>query len=291
MAMGFLGDAGRRLSYNDLAIARQKCHNDRMADENARDSEPILSGWGRDFRVAWTFLTRIPLGRPDAITTEALSCSFRAFPIVGALVGVASGLAYVLAVAAGLSPWLAAFVALLVSVGVTGALHEDGLADVADGFAGGTDRARKLDIMADSRIGAYGVLALMFSVGLRSAALVALAAPTEVAAALVAAHALGRGVIPALMHGHEAVRPGGLGATAGTPTRATVVTALGLAAAIVVVVLGPWAGLLALAAGGLVTWLVAALARWQIGGYTGDVLGALEQAVETIVLIAVVAAR
>ena len=104
------------------------------------------------------------------------------YPVIGALIGLCGALVYAAGTAAGLTSMLAALLTLGVQIALTGALHEDGLADVADGFGGGRDKMAKLAIMRDSRVGSYGVLALIFSVGLRWSALVALADPLAVAA-------------------------------------------------------------------------------------------------------------
>ncbi len=261
-----------------------------MTNGNSTESAAFLSGWGRDLRVASILLTRVPLHHDGAIASDDLSRSFRVYPVIGALIGIAAAVVFAVASTLGLGPWLAALAALATSLLLTGALHEDGLADVVDGFGGGNDAAAKLDIMRDSRLGAYGTLALIFSVGIRAAALAALADPMAAGAALVASHSLARGAIPASMAGHVAVRRDGLGASAGTPSRSVVLTALGMAAVITIAALGPWAGLLAVALGGVSACAVGSLARRQIGGYTGDVLGALEQSVEIAVLIAAVAA-
>ena len=148
-----------------------------------------LAMWWRDTRLAAAFLTRLPLAPEGAGSGKALADAARAFPIVGAAVGLAAGAALSVASWLGLHPLACALVGLAVAALVTGALHEDGLADVADGFGGGRTRAAKLKIMRDSRIGAYGVLALVFSVGLRAAALAGLPGPGSAVLALMAAEA------------------------------------------------------------------------------------------------------
>ena len=262
-----------------------------MQDSTDRDWAGRLWGWFRDLRVAAILLTRLPIRHDGEISTAALSRSVHAFPVVGIGVGLAGAAAFAIAGLIGLGPWLAALAAIGLTVLVTGALHEDGLADVADGFGGGADPAAKLAIMGDSRVGTYGVLALVLGVATRVTALAALAGPGAAAAALIAAHAVARGALPAVMARLIAVRPGGLAASAGTPPAGSVVAAAAIAAVVAIVALGPAAGLLALACAVAATWAIAGLARRQIGGYTGDVLGALEQAVEIAVLIAAVVAR
>ena len=177
------------------------------------DASPPPRPWRRldDFALAFVFLTRLPLRLPGAPPDGALARSMTWFPIVGAAVGVFGGSVYALAHFAGLSAASAALLALAATVWVTGALHEDGLADTFDGLGGGRDRARKLAIMHDSRIGSYGALALLFSVGLRASALVAIAVPWTVLAAMVAAGSLSRVVAPVLAALLPPARTDGLG--------------------------------------------------------------------------------
>jgi adenosylcobinamide-GDP ribazoletransferase len=168
-------------------------------------------------------------------------------------------------------------------------LHEDGLADTADGFGGGATREEKLSIMRDSRTGAFGVLALLFSVGLRAAAIAEIGTRWHVLAALIAAHALSRGVLPAAMRRLDPVRSDGLGAGAGRPDQSHVWVALGLALILAIIGTGLRAGIGAAVAAALVAAAIAWLAQRQIGGQTGDVLGAIEQGAETAALLAAAA--
>jgi adenosylcobinamide-GDP ribazoletransferase len=210
------------------------------------------------------------------------------FPLVGAAVGVAAAAVLLFAYGLGLPALVAAFVALAALVVLTGALHEDGLGDVADGFGGGRSRDDKLRIMRDSRVGTYGVVALVFSLGLRAAAIAALPAVPG-AAAIVAAAALSRAMLPAIMRWLPSARPAGMSAEAGRPQLQAVVMAAILGGLVALITLGPvtalWAG--ALAAAGAAA--VALLARQQIGGHTGDVCGAAQQTAELAALLAVVA--
>jgi adenosylcobinamide-GDP ribazoletransferase len=173
---------------------------------------------------------------------------------------------------------------------LTGAFHEDGLADTADGFGGGRDREAKLAIMRDSRHGSFGILALVFSIGLRAAALATIGDAIHLGLALVAAHAASRGALPAMMHVLAPARPDGLGFTAGRPSRAVALVAALIGGAIALAALGPGRGTLALLLAIAAIALMAVLARRQIGGYTGDVLGAFQQIGE-IVMLLVAAAR
>lgn len=245
----------------------------------------------RDLRIAACFLTRLPVRWPPDAPADALARSMRLFPLLGAGIGLAAGLVWALALGLGAPALVAALLALAAQALLTGALHEDGLADVADGFGGGRSRERALEIMRDSRIGSYGTLALVLSVGLRAAALAALGWNLWAGvAALAASGAVSRATCPALLAWLPPARPDGLGAGAGRPPSEAVFTALGLALCFALLLLGLRHGLAALVLAALVAWAVAGLARRRIGGHTGDVLGAAQQLAEVAVLCAAAAA-
>lgn len=246
--------------------------------------------WTDDATLAVVFLTRVPLRLPDPLPADAHGRAMAWFPVVGALVGLAGGAVYALAHALGLPPMVAALLALAATAWVTGALHEDGLADVADGFGGGWSRERKLEIMKDSRVGTYGALALVLSVGLRAAALAEFARPDLALAALVAAGAASRCVMPVIVRAVPSARPDGVAASHGLPPRGRALAALAAGAGIAVAALGG-AAPAALAVAALGAAAVTRLAVRQIGGYTGDVLGAVQQAAETLILLTLVAIR
>ena len=182
---------------------------------------------------------------------------------------------------------VAAAVGVLVGVLVTGAFHEDGLADTADAVAGGATRERRFEILKDPRHGTYGVAALCGSIVLRVVA-VATLGPAAAFAGLVAAHALGRGAAVAAMAAVPVARPDGLGADYARSVGPGRAGAAGLLVAVAIAALatGWWVGPLALAAV-VGAAAVATLARRAFGGVTGDVLGAIEQVAEILVLVAV----
>src|ERR1700760_415860 len=128
--------------------------------------------WRDEFLAAFTFLTRLPLGSAHTdVPPPSLADASGAFPLVGLVIGAIGGIAYAIASALALPALAAALIAIAATALITGALHEDGLADTADGFGGGATREMKLEIMRDSRIGTFGVLALIFSIGLRAIAI------------------------------------------------------------------------------------------------------------------------
>jgi adenosylcobinamide-GDP ribazoletransferase len=231
--------------------------------------------------AAVQFLTRIPIRlrrEPD------VAASVPWFPTVGALIGAAVG-----GVAAGLWHWLpplvAAAVAVVVGVLITGAFHEDGLADVADAFAGGWTIERRLEILKDSRHGSYGVAALCISIVVRMLCLGSLPGPATMFAAAVASHAVARGAAVGLMGVAPLATHEGLGADYGqatTPRRA----AVGVLSAVAIgaLVVGWWvAALVAVMIASVV--MVRWLAMRKIGGISGDVLGTCEQVAECLCLV------
>jgi adenosylcobinamide-GDP ribazoletransferase len=243
----------------------------------------IIKEWLVDLRAAVAFLTRVPMPHPHGPVLPNFARAHRAFPLVGGAIGAFVGLVY-LVLAAGLPNLAAAALALGAGAILTGALHEDGLADVADGFGGGWDRPAKLEIMLDSRLGTYGALMLLVSFVAKLSALAALPG-LVVLPGLIATHALARGVLPVMAMTMPYARKEGLAATAGKPDQATAITAIALALTVAFVAL-PWTqalGAAVVAAAAAVA--MAVLAQRQIGGQTGDVLGAAEQIAETAILL------
>ncbi|MCS3725070.1 adenosylcobinamide-GDP ribazoletransferase [Bradyrhizobium betae] len=238
-----------------------------------------------DLRMAASFVTILPVASSTPAADGAVARATWALPVAGLLVGLAGALVYKIASRFGLAPNLAALLALATTALITGALHEDGLADTADGLGGGRTRARKLEIMRDSRIGTYGTCALILSFGLRWSALATIASPWLVTLALCAAHAGARAGVPAFMSLVPPARPDGLSASAGAPPGRSVAIAFALGTLVLALALGPGkalAGLILLSLAGL---LLARLAIRQIGGQTGDILGAFEQLGEILILL------
>lgn len=238
------------------------------------------------------FLTRLPLPGPRAWNDELLARSARYFPLVGLLVGGLVAAVFLIARQVWPTGVLPALLAVGAGVLVTGGFHEDGLADTADGLGGGQSPEQRLTIMKDSRLGTYGALALGLVLAAKVAALGELAAGWTAAGAVLAAHGLGRAAAVAAMcvmpyaadpaasklkpvardvRGYEVAIAFAIGAAP--------LVLLPIGTAIIGVLLGAIAGL----------WPALA-ARRLIAGYTGDVLGAIEQAFETAFLLGVVAA-
>jgi adenosylcobinamide-GDP ribazoletransferase len=244
-----------------------------------------LCGLASDLKIGILFCTRLPLAHSDPIEGGELARATWALPIAGALVGALAALVYWIAHRAGLPSLPAAALALAATLAATGCLHEDGLADTTDGFGGGKNREHRLEIMRDSRIGTYGTCALMISLLLRWSALASIADPLHVAMALIAAHASARATLPTFMRLVPPARSDGLSVFAGRPPRESAAAAgllgliaLGFGLGPVTAIIG---FLLLSSAGVFMAWLSVK----QVGGQTGDVLGALEQINEILILL------
>lgn len=244
-----------------------------------------LIRWG-DISAGFALLTRLPLRASDAALSRGAKAAW-CWPLVGAGLGGLAGIAALILLGLGLPVSLTAGFCLALTALTTGALHEDGLADTVDGFWGGWEPARRLEIMKDSHIGSYGVIALILSLGLRWMALTLLFDAGLALPALIAVGALSRAVMPALMHALPAAREGGLSRSVGRVPFDTAVLGAALGAVLGLLSLG-------LVALPLVLVVVAcgfgigALAQAKIGGQTGDVLGAAQQVAEIALLCVLV---
>jgi adenosylcobinamide-GDP ribazoletransferase len=246
-----------------------------------------------DLARSLAFLSRLPV--PSRFFTGhdgSVSRACRAFPAAGFLVALGPALLLWLT-AAPQTGLLSALLALGFMAVLTGGLHEDGLADSTDGLLGGRDKERALAIMKDSRTGAYGVIALILSFGIRATALAALAAiagAALAALALLAAAALSR----ALMIWHWSqlppARENGTAVAVGhpLPNACTLALVIGVGANLPLLLAGlsPISLLLALAACALAVFRFTHFVRGAIGGHTGDTIGASQQITETTLLAA-----
>jgi adenosylcobinamide-GDP ribazoletransferase len=244
---------------------------------------PWFAARADELAVSIAFLSRLRFVREAPIAGAGLAQAVWAFPIAGLLVGVIGAVVYGLAHRIGLPPWPAAALSVAATLAATGCLHEDGLADTADGFGCGATPERKLEIMRDSRIGAYGAIALTLSLILRLSALSAALSHglSSAAGALVIVGAVSRAGALAPLALLGPARADGAGATAGRLEPASFAAACG--AALVVALLlglltvGAGHAIDAALAGALGAAAMTALAYRQIGGQTGDVAGAAQQ--------------
>jgi len=242
-----------------------------------------------DVAAAWYLLLRIPCPVPIAWQgPSSLAASAWAFPLIGALAGAIGGIVYFVAHWLHLPAVISAGLALAAMIAASGALHEDAFADFWDSF-GGRDKARRLEIMRDSRIGTFGAVTLLISLGLRWSAIVALQEPLAVFTVLAAAGALSRVACVAIMRGSKPARRDGLGAAASGVTIPVLVMAIAMAVALTMALIP-----VALAAGLFAVTIAVSLlmiptATLRFGGYTGDVLGAGQQFADLAILITAVA--
>lgn len=255
-----------------------------MADQaGAGDAWPVRQF--RLFFIALQFFTRLPVPRWVGFREEWLQPSARFFPLTGALVGAFAAL--VAWVAGWMLPApLAVLLSLVASVWLTGALHEDGFADVCDGFGGGREPARVLAIMKDSRIGVYGAVGIGLLLATKCMALIYLPRGL-LPLVLLAAHPFSRALAAALMWRMDYVRAEGKsaamarGMSAGEFAFAAISGLLPLAALIAAGLLDWRQGLAGVVVAALCAAYLVRLFLRRIGGYTGDCLGAVQQLTET----------
>ncbi|MBO9098652.1 MULTISPECIES: adenosylcobinamide-GDP ribazoletransferase [unclassified Rhizobium] len=253
-----------------------------------------MTAYAADIARAIGFLSRIRM--PDAVFhghDGNLGQVARAFPIAGALIALPAALLFGVLAAGDVDPLLAALLALGLQTLLSGALHEDGLSDTADGLGGGRDATRALAIMKDSRIGTYGAVALILSFALRAAALAAIARglhPLAAALTLPATAALSRAALVWHWHRLPVARPDGVAAAAGQPDReatlVAVVSGLLLGALLLWQSLTTIALLDVIGLGVVATLAFTAYVRRRLSGHTGDTIGATQQICEIAVLCA-----
>lgn len=241
-----------------------------------------MKNQGASFLLAVQFLTRLPVPARDIYSPARMVASVGYYPIVGVLVGGATAIAFAAASALFPQP-LAVILAIAAGLLLTGAFHEDGLADTFDGVGGGSTRDKALDIMRDSRLGTYGVLALIIALAVKAGALASLS-PTLVIAALIAGHGLSRLSSVLVIATSRYVRDEGAGKpVAEGVSKLSLTVALGTGAlimagwclfhtptALVWALVGLWAGHV----------LMRLFFERKLGGYSGDTLGAVQQTSE-----------
>ena len=234
-----------------------------------------------DVAAAFGLLTRLPVPVDTDTAMKRGAHVVWAFPIVGLAVGAAVALTLWGTTLLGLSAVMAGCVAVAVGLFVTGAMHEDGLADCLDGFWGGWDTSRRLEIMKDSTIGVYGMAGLALVLVARAVGL----GDLQSLWAILGLAAFSRSFPALAMALMPNARDGGLSAGVGVPPVANAMVAFGIGGIVMILLggLGP-ALVMCIAAGG-----VALLATRKIGGQTGDVLGAMQQVSELAGLMTLIA--
>lgn len=241
-----------------------------------------------EVRFAVMFLTRFPVGAFKALPSS--ESAVWAYPIAGGLHGLVIGLVYAGSLAVGLPEMVAALLSIAAGLRASGAFHEDGLADCADGFGGGMTRERKLEIMRDSRIGTYGTVALVTALGLRASLIAEHTDGLHVIGMLVGLGAFTRGLLPIAILIVPTAREDGITAQTADALSHNVALAGVLLGAVVALLLISNALPAMIAATVGMAWM-AWIAMRQIGGITGDVLGASQVIGELCGLLALCAVR
>lgn len=235
------------------------------------------------------FLTRLPVGRWVTYDPGNLTKSVVYFPVVGALIG-ALGAGVIVVATLLLPPALAVLFSMAVTVIATGAIHEDGLSDTADGLGGGYTRERMMEIMKDSRVGTYGAVALWFSLTMKFIVLNELLTRDLWLAAggLILGHTLGRSSTIVLIYRYPYARAESGKAPFIVDSMTTPRLFLSLSFTLVLSLLVfSWQAFFILAVASIATWLTGRYVNRRIGGITGDTLGAANQIVELFVYLAV----
>jgi len=235
---------------------------------------------------ALAYFTRLRFAGREALPPGALAEASWSFPLIGLAIGVAGTIVYDLAALLGVPPLVSGLLAIGATAIISGGLHEDGLAHTAEGLSGGHSAEERLETLRTGQIGVYGILAIVLSVGLRGAALAALGTGLGmlgVVAGLVAAHSLARGLLPAaLLWGNRAPQDA---LDAGTPSLTYTGIAAGIGLLIAILAMGFKPALLAFILAAVAMAAVLYAAQRRAGGYTGEVLGAMEQAGEIVILL------
>lgn len=247
----------------------------------------------RLFFIAVQFFTRLPIPRWVGFEQEWLHHASRYFPLVGIVVGAIAAGVYAAAALIFPAP-VSAVLSTAATIYATGAFHEDGFADSCDGLGGGMTRERVLDIMKDSRVGAYGAIGVVCMLGAKCTAL-AMLPPASAIGALLLAHPLSRLAATSLIWRMEYARAEGkakpLAERMTTAEFAIASGTVAIAAALLLAsgTLDLGALLAALLAAGAAAWWLARKFARRIGGYTGDCLGAVQQLAEVLIYLAVLA--
>lgn len=250
--------------------------------------------WFGEVRLAVVFLTILPIRLRPQDQGYGVSHAVRAFPVAALPVGAAAAIAFVLADLSGLAPLIGALLAIAAAALMSGGLHEDGLADTADGLSGaGRTRERRLAIMRDSAIGAHGALALILAIAIRASALSYTGVTLDTVCALIGAAIASRTAIAPVMYLLPPARADGLSFSAGIPNRSRTADAVAIGILLTALALAPVAQpmtiLLVLVGTAVGAAIPALLARRRLGGQTGDVLGAVQQCAEIGFLLVFIA--
>lgn len=236
------------------------------------------------FLLALSFFTRIPIGKQE-FGSLTLAQAVAAFPIVGAVIGLLDGGFYLAMLALGLPHNISAWLTIGFHLLLTGALHEDGMADTADGLASGRDRSQKLAIMRDSRIGSYGVLALITIISLRANIIAGFTGNFTTLLIFITTAASSRAFLAFLMYNLQYARDSGLAVRAGKPSFSDTLIAIALGIAALLLTDEILATLIAIFTITIIYITIKYITSKNFGGITGDTLGASQQISEVALLL------
>ncbi len=252
------------------------------------DTSSLKPALVSDIPAAISLLTRLPVPVDHELAGKRAAYATWAYPLVGAILGLLAGIIGCLLYWFGAPSNIAALISLISLVMFSGGLHEDGLADCADGFGGAYEKDRRLEIMKDSRIGAFGAIALiLFLIG-RAGTMDALIV-TSFTPALIAVGAASRLPMVLAMYAMPNARGSGLASSVGKPPETSLIIAIITTLVLCFIMLG-WSGIFIFGWAILAAIVMGVIAHRAIGGYTGDVLGAMQQCAELAALAAAVTA-
>ena len=235
---------------------------------------------------AISLTTRLPVNPDFMRHIEPKNDSSWAYPIVGIILAIPiSILGYILSIL-GFDSGVISAVLIITLIFLTGAMHEDGLADTADGFWGGWTKDTRLEIMKDSRIGTYGVIALVFSILIRWYCLKIIIDQNLLFIAVAVSVILSRSLMSCYMWITPNAKDKGLSFNTGRPDDISAIVAFTLGASVTLLLVG-FKGIFILLLGSIIVWLSRILSLHKIDGQTGDTIGAVQQICEVIILFSI----
>ena len=243
--------------------------------------------WIQDIILGISFLTRLPIPHSQPYKRFLMQSAW-SFPLVGVFLGFLGGSVSWFLLELQLPLLIVSFLTIGTLILLTGGLHEDGLADMADGFGGGSNPENKIAIMRDSQIGTYGTLILILVIAVKAAAIETLLGKDNslnCMVALIVSGSVSRSLMVCVAYTLDHASEKGLGKFAGKPNSQTVISSLFITVITSIFLLPIIKVMIALTLATLTATAIGFLAKRQINGYTGDILGATQQLSEVIVLI------
>ena len=237
--------------------------------------------------IAGLFFTRFPFRVKGKIEPEDLKKSGWVFPIIGALIGLIGGTVFLLCSEIGFSPGVCAILAVLSLILATGGLHEDGLADTFDGCFGGYDKTTRLNIMRDSQVGAFGIIALIFSIYLRCIVFIDLSELGLVFIGFIVSGAISRGILPLSTIFLDPARVNGMASKMGKFSPDLSLLSAGLSVVIMMLLIDVLVVIFICVVVLFAVGIFMIIVKRLLGGYTGDTLGAYQQIAEIVTLLAI----